>query len=97
MIASNSRFRLTPTINNNGVSTFGRWVHPTFMDAPTASTYIVPSGHNGRADLISEAVYGTPEYFWAIVAFNSPRDPLNWPKVGDVINIPSFEDLVSEF
>lgn len=94
-VPSNSRFKFTQLIavkapDGSIVEAYGRWVKPAFFDDPnlSAATYQVRNDFAGRPDEISKEVYGTPEYFWVIIAYNSPRDPLNWPKVGDVIMIP---------
>lgn len=87
-IKSNSRFKYTDTIDYDGVTTFGLWNKPSFFENSPSSKYIVRSNVAGRPDLISDQVYGTPELFWVVIAFNSPREPFNWPKAGDTILIP---------
>ena len=97
-VASDSRFKFTPLINYKGSEVFGEWVKPDFLTDPTVSysQYQVPNGREGRTDLISQDVYGTPEYFWVIIAYNHVREPLNWPKAGDIINIPNAANIFSE-
>jgi hypothetical protein len=43
----------------------------------------------GRPDLISEQQYGTPYYAWIVVMVNRPLNPINWPKNGDRILVPT--------
>lgn len=97
-IPSDSRFKNTPLININGKEAYGRWVAPDFLSDPKLqiSKYLVTSGLAGRPDLISNSVYGTPEYYWVIVAYNKPIDTLNWPDVGDLIDIPDIKAIISE-
>lgn len=95
MPASNSRFKFSQLINVDGKETYGRWVPPSFMESK-GTTYIVPSALAGRPDLISNVVFRTPRYDWAIIMFNSPRDPLNWPKAGETIRLPDIASILSE-
>ena len=97
MALSSSRFKYTPLVTFNDQSTYGRWISPQFLQSTPAQTYVVPAAFAGRLDLISNQLYQTPEYYWAIVAFNAPEDPLNWPNPGDVINIPSLGAILAEF
>lgn len=96
MADSNSRFRMTPVVVFDGAQTYGKWVEPKFMSSKPSPTYIVPNRLARRPDLISQELYGTVEYYWAIIAFNSPRDPLNWPKAGEAIYIPSISEITAE-
>lgn len=83
----NSRFRSTPSVQFNGENILGRWVDPEFMDAPPFATITVESNREGRLDLISNDYYSTPNMWWAIMAYNKMTN-INWPKTGDIINIP---------
>ena len=96
MTASDSRFKLTPMVNIDGRIAYGKWVPPAFIanQSTTSTNYIVPSSREGRPDLISNDMYNTPNYYWVIVAFNSPLDPLNWPKTGMTIRIPNLNSVI---
>jgi hypothetical protein len=101
-VPSDSRFKFTPFINHklsdgSTVETFGFWVPPDFFVDPGLSitNYTVPNGRAGRVDQISQDVYNTTEYFWVIIAYNRPANPLNWPKAGDIIQIPSIAAIAS--
>lgn len=87
-----SRFKRTPPTIVEGKETYGRWVVPTFLKVRPAEEYIrvfqVTSALEGRPDLISNAVYSTPLLDWVLIAFNGVRDPLNWPRAGDLIEYP---------
>jgi len=92
---STLRFNQTPLISVDGVSTYGRWVVPSVVKTGSFVEMVVQSGMAGRPDLISNAAYGTPDFYWLIIAYNSPRQPLNWPKRGEIIRIPSPEAVAT--
>lgn len=91
-----SRFKRTPPTIVDGKETYGRWVKFSFLKIRPAEEFInvfqVTSALEGRPDLISQRVYGTPLLDWVLIAFNGVRDPLNWPRAGDIIEYPS--DLI---
>ena len=83
-------------MNVDGVSHLGRWVEPEFLSTAPFRTVTVVSQFNGRPDLLSQHLYGTPEYFWVLVAFNRPVDTLNWPKSGELIKVPDITSIALE-
>ncbi len=87
-----SRFKLTSPTIVEGKETYGRWKSPKFLLERPAEEYVkvfqVTSALEGRPDSISAQVYGTPLLDWVLIAFNKVRDPLNWPRAGDVIEYP---------
>jgi hypothetical protein len=87
-----SRFRTTPPLIYNGMVTYGRWKLPSFLVNRPANNLIgifrVTPAVEGRPDLISNQVYGTPQLDWVLIAFNNVRETLNWPKAGDTIEYP---------
>ena len=93
---SYSRFRETTPIITKGpdgqaVETFGLWKTPTFLGSidPTEVFRIkVDSRRAGRPDLISNDVYGSPVYFWVLIAHNKPQNILGWPQINDIIEAP---------
>lgn len=95
-IASNSRFRFSEQIKHNDHLTIGRWKEPSFLDKQVNEVYVVPPRYEGRVDLIAHDRYGDSKYFWAIIAYNAPRNPLNWPKAGDTIKIPNISNILLE-
>lgn len=46
-----------------------------------------------RPDLISSKVYGTPAYWWLILAYNEVSDSVAGYEVGDLFKIPSLIDI----
>ena len=48
----------------------------------------VSARFENRPDLISNAAYGTPGYWWVILLANAIEDPLSGLKSGDQIKIP---------
>lgn len=88
-----SRFKRTPPVIVEGKETYGRWVMPGFLKTRPDESFIrvfqVTSALEGRPDLISFQVYSTPLLDWVLIAFNGVRDPLNWPRAGEMIEYPS--------
>jgi hypothetical protein len=87
-----SRFKKTPPIIVEGKETYGRWVSFSFLkerpDEENIGVFRVTSALEGRPDLISNQIYSTPLLDWVLIAFNKVRDPLNWPRTGDMIEYP---------
>ena len=54
---------------------------------PSRVTIIKP-GMVGRPDLISNAAYGTPDYWWVVCAANRIIDPFEQLVAGKQIKIP---------
>jgi len=92
-----SRYRNTDMIVVDGVETVGTWNQPSYLlNRPTDNfigKYYVVNAVEGRPDLIAQAVYGSPELDWVVIAFNNPPEILNWPRAGDMIDIVD-RDLV---
>lgn len=87
-----SRLQQTEPVIFRGVETFGRWRQPSFLRRRPAEDQIgvfrVTSATEGRPDLISNEVYGTPFLDWVLISFNNARRAINWPKAGDSIEYP---------
>jgi len=49
---------------------------------------VIPNGLEHRPDLISFYAYGTPDFYWAILAANDVLDPEDELNAGDKIVIP---------
>ena len=93
-VSSNSRFRVTQAVRFQGQETFGSWAQPEFMDSPVFTTIIADNTNEGRLDLLSQRFFGTPDYWWAIMAYNKTFD-INWPRAGDEVMIPDPELVFS--
>jgi len=87
-----SRFFQTEELIVDGNETFGVWNRPSFLKTRPSEDkidrYRVTSRTEGKPDLISNQLYGTPLLDWVLIAFNGVRDPLNWPRAGDTIEYP---------
>jgi len=93
-------------IITDGHETFGRWKSYSFLKERPADENIgvfrVTSAVEGRPDLISQQVYGTPLLDWVLIAFNntidnqSARNALNWPRAGDLVEYPVESIVVPE-
>jgi hypothetical protein len=92
-----SRFFQTEAVIVDGNETFGAWKPPSFVKVRPAEDKIrrfrVISDTEGRPDKIAYVLYGTPLLDWVLISFNKVRDPLNWPKAGDIIEYP-IESIV---
>ena len=58
------------------------------LDSMPAKVAVIPAGMQGRADLISNSAYGTPDYGWLICAANNILDPFEQLIAGKQIIIP---------
>lgn len=56
------------------------------------SSFTVPGYMANRLDLISNAVYGSPAYWWLIGIANSIMDPFDDLPAGTVIIIPDLDE-----
>lgn len=89
-----SRFKEVPLTVINGIETVGVWEPPKF-DGPDI-ILVVDSTYEGRPDKISNDYYETTEYAWVIMTHNNVRNTLNWPKIGEVIKLPSSYAIAKE-
>jgi hypothetical protein len=48
-----------------------------------------------RPDLVSQAAYGNPDFWWIIYEFNKIRDPLFDLKAGQILRLPEYERVLS--
>lgn len=98
-----SRFNKTPAIVFDNQETFGAWEKYSWLKERPADKYIttmlVSNQYEGRPDLLSNIIYGTPLLDWVLLSFNAihnndkeARNILNWPKSGQVIIYP--QDII---
>lgn len=86
-----SRFRRSDLITTrSGRSTYGIVDYESFknIDEENYNLLRVNSGYEGRADLIAFEQYGDSHLGWVLVYANAVKNPLNWPKPGDLIKVP---------
>jgi len=95
-----SRLNLNEDIIYDDVVTVGRWQRQGFLTKrpPQASIRVfrVTSALEGRPDLIAESIYGVSALDWVLIAFNNVREPLNWPRTGDIIEYPISSIVLPE-
>lgn len=89
-----SRYSLTDIINFKNKITYGLfknlpWIENASLE--NIGTFVVTTELEGKPDLISNSLYGTPDYYWVLILLNKPLDPLDWPKTGQVIKTLSTE------
>ena len=99
-LGDNSRFVTTESIIVDGKETLGRWSEPRFLteSVPESDIYAfqVDNRYEGRPDAIANILYNSPDLAWVLIAFNQARDPMNWPRAGDVIKYPDRSIVFSE-
>jgi nucleoid-associated protein YgaU len=54
---------------------------------------VVNSSNENRLDLISQANYGTPKYWWVIADVNKISNPFVVP-VGTVLRLPPMSNII---
>lgn len=89
-----SRYIKTDIVNFNEFNSYGLFEPPLWIQSITDADLVNFSVTNdlaGRADLISERLYGTTRMYWVLVYINKPLDPTNWPKSGELILTPKTE------
>ncbi len=100
-----SRFQTTDVVlvkvsSGETVEAFGIWRRPSFLKVKPSNDligkYQVPTGLQGRPDLIAAELYGSSSFDWIIIAFNNAMDVLNWPQPGAVIEYPLPSVVFSE-
>jgi len=94
-----SRFNGSEQTIFDGVETYGYWNAQSFLiKRPTEDLigiFRVLPAVEGRPDLISNQLYGTPLLDWVLIAFNNVTD-LNWPRAGDVVEYPNKQLVIRE-
>jgi hypothetical protein len=58
------------------------------QDKSTLATIEIPAGCDGRPDLLSAQLFGTPAHWWTFCAVNNISNPLVDFEAGKVIFIP---------
>ena len=64
------------------------WANLLAQDKELLDVTTVPAGCDGRPDLMSDLLFGTPNLWWAICAVNNITNPLTDFDSGKVIYIP---------
>lgn len=75
-------------INNNKKIAFKTYVKASYPVGPNDRFMLIPSQYEYRPDLASLKVYGTTDYWWALMEANNINDVFNF-KTGLTIRIPS--------
>ncbi len=86
-----SRYINTDRIVFSGNPTFGLYKRPEIFDQLTDDdvTHLkIDWKYAGRPDLIALEAYGSHQFYWILVMYNSPKNPIGWPFVGTTIKIP---------
>lgn len=95
-----SRFYDTDSVSFDDQTTFGYWSKPDLLSRKLKDDevirYVVNSNVAGRPDLISQEIYSTTKLDWLIISYNKVNGVFNWPKSGDVIEIPKPSLVSSE-
>lgn len=83
-----SRFLNTPTVTEDGVTSFGEWRPPVYGNV-SEKLHVVTQADLDRPDLISNRFYGTSEKWWVILDYNNVTDPFSL-RIGDKLRIPDW-------
>lgn len=92
------RLKFTEIIDFDGKTTYGVWRLPRYIREGTTGViyHTVESGEEGRPSAIALRYYGSTLLDWVIVSYNNAVDVLNWPKAGDIIQIPPASTVLWE-
>jgi len=100
IFGSTSRFKLTDLINFRGNIVPGLMTRFDFLDNLSNDETInveVLGPMAGRPDLISNRLYGTPDYKWILIMLNNVTNPFDgWPKAGTTIKAPTNQAVWRE-
>ena len=66
------------------------WNAIRILNDPTDLIFPVPSGMEGRLDIISLTVYGREDLWWVIAQANDMQNPFFEPSIGDQLRIPTL-------
>ena len=78
----------------DGTIVFGLLRFVTPQD-PTDRIYTVPAQYENRLDMVSNLLYSSPDYWWAIAEANATVDPLMEVTTGAQLRIPAQSRLPS--
>jgi len=96
-VPSNSRFKLSDAIvTSDGHETFGLMKKFNFLDSEDYIEYKITQPFAHRPDRIADSIYGSPSYFWVVIMYNKQRNPLLWPKLGEIIRLPPPRVVIPE-
>lgn len=100
ILPSNSRYKRTDQITNNGKTSFGLLSGFNFLDKNFVGDqkikFVITAKHVHRPDLIALDYYGDPNLYWVVILFNSPRSLFRWPELGAQIEIPVPKLVISQ-
>lgn len=86
-LRSDSRYTITPLLQDVDDTFFGLWVAPEIPLSPFDSYHTVNETEIGRMDSIANKYYGNTELWWVIAQVNSINDSLGLV-AGIVLRIP---------
>lgn len=69
------------------------WERTIFPQDSTDTHYVIENFYAGRLDLIANAFYKEPRYWWVIAQINNILDPITETVPGRTLIIPSPERL----
>lgn len=93
VLLNTSRFTKTSLVRTrNNKDTYGVMEGFDKLKSITGENYTfytVDNSEYGRTDLLASKFYGNPHLEWVLVMANKPKNPMNWPSVGEVIIVPN--------
>lgn len=75
----------------------GRYQHRKISPSSEDQLYLLEARHHNKPELLSDELYGTPEYWWVFMArnLNLIRDSIWDFKAGLIIVVPSLQHINS--
>jgi hypothetical protein len=65
------------------------------FNLPIQTSMIVSEKYVANLPGLADDVYGTIDFWWVIAMFNGIIDPINDMRIGRMINLPRYDDVVS--
>jgi hypothetical protein len=93
-----SRYIKTEKTVFNGNPTFGLYKRPEIFDQLTDDDiqyFKIDWRYVGRPDLIALDAYGSHQFYWILVMYNNPKNPIGWPFINTTIKIPNQSAIIS--
>lgn len=90
-----SRYKIVTTAKNRSNEDFVILKNPLNLEPGDGDTFLTINQELlQRPDLISQAAYGSTEYWWVIYEFNGIMDPLFGLRLNDILRIPPIEKVL---
>ena len=90
-----SRYSTGVITSNRSGKNFLTLRRPLNLEQKSGDIFVtVTKEMENRPDLVSQAAYGSPDYWWAIYEYNGVRDPLFGLQMGQILRIPELDRVL---